>query len=356
MFDFEMPSAGSEATSLLSVSGGGLLGVIPAAMLVRFEDLGQAKYGTQYRLCDSFDGVAGSSTGAVIATGVALGLSAQEIADFYLQDVPQGFKRRRFAIPLLQDVFDGNLLQSFFEERTEGRVLDRSHLQCDLTVMVKDMDRAKSIAFTTLDYTQPSLFGVELRREALPLAELLRASTAAPGLFSPVSLDLNGVGTTRLIDGGFSLFNDPSFLTSRLAQQTSRDHIVLTSLGTGSSRPTYRSLSGKPVPSILRAFRGLFGLIKDGENLVKTLMQDLSDQSGAAIQYRHHDMSLTTETFADLGFDLRPGELRAMRKFADFKGKERLFDAACTYAEQTITCALPLARRQKQTQLIDSTA
>lgn len=355
MFDFEVHDTASDATSLLSVSGGGLLGVIPAAILIRFEALGKAQYGQSYRLCDSFDSVAGSSTGAVIATGVALGLSAQEIADFYLRDVPQGFKRRRFAIPFLQDVFDGDLLQSFFEDRTKGRVLNRSQVYCDLTVMVKDMDRNKSIAFTTLDCANPSLFGVELRQNAVPLTELLRASTAAPGLFSPVSIDLKGVGATRLIDGGFSLFNDPSFFISRVMQKAGCEQITLTSLGTGSSRPTYRRHGGKPVPSILRAFRGLFGLIKDGEDLAKTLIQELADQPNTAIQYRHHDISLTTETFANLGFDLRPGELRAIRKFASFDGKERLFEAALTYAKQTITRPLPLANSLNQTQLIDST-
>ena len=76
---------------ILSVSGGGLLGVIPAAFLMHFEALGQRTYGQSYRLADSFDLAGGSSTGAVISTGIALGLSAAEIADFYLRDVPKGF-------------------------------------------------------------------------------------------------------------------------------------------------------------------------------------------------------------------------------------------------------------------------
>ena len=57
MFDFENTAGPVTESSLLSVSGGGLLGVIPAAMLLRIEALGKEKYGPHYRLSDSFDSV-----------------------------------------------------------------------------------------------------------------------------------------------------------------------------------------------------------------------------------------------------------------------------------------------------------
>ncbi len=342
MFDFENTAGPVTESSLLSVSGGGLLGVIPAAMLLRIEALGKEKYGPHYRLSDSFDSVSGSSTGAVIAAGVALGLSAQDIADFYLQDVPRGFKRRKRAVPLLQDIFDGDLLHSFFEKRTQGRLLDRNDLECDLTLLAKDLQRGNSIAFTTIDYGVDRVLSAEIRCEKLPLSDLLRASTAAPGLFSPVSMTLRGVGETRLVDGGFSLFNDPSYLLTRLTRARGVQRIALTSLGTGSSRPVYSGNSLTDKVSVFRAFRGLFGLIKDGEALSRELMRDMADMLGSGLQHTHYDMSLTRDTFDALGFELEPGELRNMRKIADFSGKERLFEAAQLLAEATIVEPLPL--------------
>lgn len=343
MFDFENTIEQATENALLTVSGGGLLGVIPAAMLLRFEALGKEAYGPQYRLSDSFDSVSGSSTGAVIAAGVALGLSARDIADFYLHDVPRGFKRRKRAVPLLHDIFDGDLLHSFFEQRTQGRLLDRDVLECDLTLLTKDMQRGNSIAFTTIDHGIDHVLSAEIRCEKLPLSDLLRASTAAPGLFPPVSMELRGLGETRLVDGGFSLFNDPSYLLTRMTRARGVQRIALTSLGTGSSRPRYSGNSLTDKVSVLRAFRGLFGLIKDGEALSQELMRDMADMFGPGLQHAHYDMSLTRETFEALGVPVKPTELRDMRKIADFAGKEQLFEAAQLVAERAIVDALPLA-------------
>lgn len=354
MFDFVPDERNEPQKALLSVSGGGLLGVIPAAMLLRFETLGHQTYGPGYRLCDSFDSVAGTSTGAVIAAGVALGLSAQDIVDFYLRDVPRGFKRRTAAVPLLHDVFDSELLHSFFEQRTQGRVLDRAALNCDLTILTKDLQRGKAIAFTTIDSGIDSILSAEIRCEKQPLSDLLRASTAAPGLFSPVNLNLKGIGDTRLVDGGFSLFNDPSYLLARLTCEGLPQPMALTSLGTGSSRPVYSGQGLADRVSVLRAFRGLFGLIKDAEALSQELMRDMAAMFGPALRHSHFDMSLTRETFEGLSFRLKTGELREMRKFADFAGKERLFQAASAMAEHLIHQPLPLVGQKSVTETVDS--
>lgn len=338
---------------VLSVSGGGLLGVIPAAMLMRYEKLGQKAYGQHYLLSDSFDAVAGSSTGAVIATGVALGLRAEDIVNFYLVDVPVGFKRRRMSIPLIHDVFDGDLMEGFFERRTQGRLLERQELQCDLTILTKDMSRGVSVAFTTLPGMCQQILGAEIRREAKPLSKLLRASTAAPGLFSPVELDLDGVGTVPLADGGFSLFNDPSYLIGRLIQGCGATGIEMTVLGTGSSRPTYSAARAGRGPAIGRIGRSLFGLIKDGEALAQGLMSDLTNVPGSNITCQRHDMPLTSETFAQLGVPVSRKELRSMRAFADIRFKEQLFEAALRLAENTIHSPLPLAGVKQMPQAID---
>ncbi len=49
--------------------------------------------GPEFRLRDIFDYFAGTSTGAIIAAFLALGRSATEIRDFYLQDGPAMFER-----------------------------------------------------------------------------------------------------------------------------------------------------------------------------------------------------------------------------------------------------------------------
>ena len=40
--------------------------------------------GDEFRLCDYFDYIGGTSTGAIIAAGLSIGLSVKELIHFYL--------------------------------------------------------------------------------------------------------------------------------------------------------------------------------------------------------------------------------------------------------------------------------
>lgn len=62
---------------ILTIDGGGIKGVFPAAFLAEIEDrLGQP-------ICDYFDLIAGTSTGGIIAIGLGLGLTAGELLQLY---------------------------------------------------------------------------------------------------------------------------------------------------------------------------------------------------------------------------------------------------------------------------------
>ena len=77
---------------ILSIDGGGIRGVFPAAFLASLEeDLGEPLH--RY-----FDLIAGTSTGGIIAIGLALGLSAQEILSLYLSHGPKIFGQDRAGL------------------------------------------------------------------------------------------------------------------------------------------------------------------------------------------------------------------------------------------------------------------
>jgi patatin-like phospholipase/acyl hydrolase len=72
---------------LLAIDGGGIRGVLSLHILGRIEELLlQASKRPDYRLADYFDYVAGTSTGGIIAAGIALGMSIAEILDFYVRN------------------------------------------------------------------------------------------------------------------------------------------------------------------------------------------------------------------------------------------------------------------------------
>ncbi len=68
---------------VLSLDGGGVRGAISIAFLEKFERCIADIEGRKVRLCDWFDLVGGTSTGAIIACAIALGYGANDIRQFY---------------------------------------------------------------------------------------------------------------------------------------------------------------------------------------------------------------------------------------------------------------------------------
>src|SRR5205085_6935821 len=81
---------------LLACDGGGIRGMISIEILARIEsELRKISGDPKLVLADYFDYVAGTSTGAIIATLIALGHSVDEIRDFYLRSGAEMFHKAR---------------------------------------------------------------------------------------------------------------------------------------------------------------------------------------------------------------------------------------------------------------------
>ena len=84
---------------LLAIDGGGIRGVLSLKFLQQIEKLLKHESGRDdYRLADYFDYVAGTSTGGIIAAGIAIGMSVGEILDFYLSSGAAMFDKARITI------------------------------------------------------------------------------------------------------------------------------------------------------------------------------------------------------------------------------------------------------------------
>jgi patatin-like phospholipase/acyl hydrolase len=77
---------------ILSLDGGGIRGVFPAALLARLEEHLEHPIGRY------FDMIAGTSTGGIIAIGLGLGLSAKDILKLYVEQGPAIFDQEHGAI------------------------------------------------------------------------------------------------------------------------------------------------------------------------------------------------------------------------------------------------------------------
>lgn len=109
---------------LLALDGGGIRGLISVEVLAAIEDQLRGDRGDDFRLSDEFDYVAGTSTGAVIATCVALGMTVEQIRSFYLDSGREMFDKasllRRFRSKYEDDKLAAKLRQVIGEDTTLG--------------------------------------------------------------------------------------------------------------------------------------------------------------------------------------------------------------------------------------------
>lgn len=91
------------AFRILSLDGGGMRGIITARILQDVE----ARLGQPLNQC--FDLIAGTSTGSLLAAGIAIGMSADELLAIYLNDGEMIFpQQQKFSPKALLRIFSGS--------------------------------------------------------------------------------------------------------------------------------------------------------------------------------------------------------------------------------------------------------
>jgi hypothetical protein len=182
---------------LLSIDGGGIRGIIPLCALIELEK----QTGKPAREIFSF--MAGTSTGAIIAGGLAKGLSAEQMLSLYQTLGPK--------------VFRFNLL-SFVA--TLGSYRYRSQPLADLLqpyygdTVLNDLPVDILIPATRVSDGKPWYFVRDNRWNSqrtgkTRLVDCVTASAAAPTYFEPY--DIPGVGAC--VDGGVGTAGNPIYQT-----------------------------------------------------------------------------------------------------------------------------------------------
>ena len=233
---------------ILALDGGGIRGVMTLGVLARLErDLAEATGGgDDFRLCDFFDTIGGTSTGAIIAAGLARRMSVDEITDFYENFGKIAFSRRKLWMRWQSLYGEGKLANTLKETFGEETNLRPEHLGCLLTVVTRNAttDSAWPVSSNPFaKYNDPARSDCNLN---IPLWKLVRASTAAPVFFPPEVIEWDPNDESKsfvFVDGGTTPYNNPAFLFYRMAVAPSyrlcwkkgeRD-LLIVSVGTGSA-------------------------------------------------------------------------------------------------------------------------
>lgn len=173
---------------ILCLDGGGIKGTFTAAVLKYFEDQ------LHHPVASYFDLVVGTSTGGILALGLASGLKAADMLQFYREEGPRIFPAARQGIigslrKIFAPQYDDEVLRQVVSQRLPGyRFVDLPHR---LAIPAFDATAGRPVVFKTRYH--PSLTG----HVGLTTIDVAMATSAAPTYF-PAAQAAGSV----LIDGG----------------------------------------------------------------------------------------------------------------------------------------------------------
>jgi uncharacterized protein len=254
-----MLSTDGNTINVLAIDGGGIRGIIPAVILSELQNrLGR-------ELWQTFDLIAGTSTGGIIALGLGTTCNAgkpytpDQLLNLYLQNGSVIFKKswftpvRQFLLPK----YSPNGLQA-----TLTRFFQATEFSTALTPLL--------ISSYNLQTQMPFFFKSHLIA-ARPdynwkVSDIARATSAAPTFFPPFHL-VRGTDDYALVDGGVFV-NNPSmaaFVEARLLYPDAA-RVVVVSVGTGDRQDQIKFNQAKD-----------WGLVGWAKQIIPVLMDSVSE-------------------------------------------------------------------------------
>ena len=222
---------------ILSLDGGGIRGTLTIAYLERLEEVLRARHGRpDLVLSDYFDLIGGTSTGSIVAAGLATGRPVAEVRDAYFELGPAVFARRAGLRDLLAARYSEEVLERELEVGFGNTRLGDPEVRTGLCIVAK---RADTWSVWPLHNHPDGVYGAE--NAQVRIRDATRASTAAPTFFRPVGIELADGQQAAFIDGAVSTAVNPSVQLLLVATAagygfrwpTGEDQLLLVSVGTG---------------------------------------------------------------------------------------------------------------------------
>jgi hypothetical protein len=275
---------------ILALDGGGIRGALTLGYLKRIEDILRERTGgdPDFRLCDYFDLIGGTSTGSIIATGLALGFSVEKLQQMYRSLANEVFKKPLLRLGLFTAKFPKEPLLQALTANFGNNTLGSDQLRTGLMVMTKRLDTGSPWVMHNNPkgkYFDPPGGGIP--NKDYQLREIVRASTAAPHYFEPEDLEVAPGVNGAFVDGGVSPYNNPALQMLMLATlkgyglewPLGADNLLLVSVGTGFLETRMEPAEVMEMPAIQLAAQSVISIMGDCDWLGQTVLQWLSQSA-----------------------------------------------------------------------------
>ncbi len=275
---------------LLALDGGGVRGMLTLQYLKRIEKILRERTGNDphFRLCQYFDLIGGTSTGSIIATGLALGWTVEKLETLYHELSEQVFRKSIWRRGILQAKFPRTPLMKVLTEQFGDRTLGSDDLQTGLMIMTKRLDSGSPWPLMNNPkgrYFNPaSSKGKAKPNKDFLLREIVRASTAAPHYFNPERLRIGKGVEGAFVDGGVSPHNNPALQLLLMATTEGfglnwpmgTDQLLLVSVGTGAQNISLSANEVMDMSSARVSLQALMALMNDCDAMNQTMLQWMS--------------------------------------------------------------------------------
>lgn len=232
---------------LLSLDGGGLRGIIPATVLAKLEAQTGRPAG------ETFAFIAGTSTGAIIAAGLAAGVPATEIVRLYAEGSARVIDERWWSWPVRQVRFyvhrgwqqhSARLYDLVGDTLGEQRDMRLNDAVVDVMITARHVETGEHWHFTNDPPDPPPS---HVRTGTLRLAHCAVASSAEPMFFSPWEVNDDPeqhdvrIPVGPFVDGGVGFDANPVYHACLDAFEErggtyTPDNTIVISLGSGQGR------------------------------------------------------------------------------------------------------------------------
>src|SRR6266536_5239353 len=271
---------------ILSLDGGGIRGILTLEYLSAIENMLKKRSGREdFMLCDYFDLIGGTSTGSIIAAGLACGMSVDQLKQLYRELGKSVFVNKIWKKGILAPKFPSEPVQRALDAQLGAETtLDSDHIRTGLMIMTKRLDTGSPWSLHNHPDARYAPQDGQLR-----LTNVVRASTAAPTYFEPQTIEISSRDGTvvkgAFVDGGVSPFNDPALQLLMLAVldghgfrwRTGKDNLLLISLGTGAYKKTFTSEELEKMLAAEQGVRSLQSLMDDCARMNHCMLQWLTN-------------------------------------------------------------------------------